>query len=140
MRDITIFGEDESKTFHLDFKISGGVGGSYAALDLAGLDTYLSENRLSAVRLQTRWAAINADDCTGQVFNLCDSNPKTDGERKFLQANLDREVSMANEITRLHDGGQRVLGAVGSFHTRPQGLPALMRARGFTVEFVKKSE
>ncbi|MGE8202818.1 MAG: TraB/GumN family protein, partial [Variovorax sp.] len=40
-------------------------------------------------------------------------------------------------IERLHFGGKRVFAAVGALHMiGPQGLPALMAARGFTVTAV----
>jgi uncharacterized protein len=50
----------------------------------------------------------------------------------------DRNGPMAERIDALHrEGGGRLFAAVGTLHmVGPQGLPALLRARGFTVERV----
>ena len=46
----------------------------------------------------------------------------------------DRNGPMAERIAALHDGGRAVFAAVGALHmVGPQGLPALLRARGFGV-------
>jgi uncharacterized protein len=44
---------------------------------------------------------------------------------------------LADSIAALHRGGERVFAAVGALHMfGPQGLPALLAARGFEVERV----
>lgn len=60
---------------------------------------------------------------------------RTPAERRALQRLLDdRNPGLADGIARLHDQGQRVFGAVGALHMiGPQGLPALLAARGFRV-------
>jgi hypothetical protein len=46
----------------------------------------------------------------------------------------DRNGPMADKIARLHRGQGGLFVAVGSLHmVGPQGLPALLAARGFTV-------
>lgn len=46
----------------------------------------------------------------------------------------DRNGPMAERIVALHDSGRSVFAAVGALHVvGPQGLPALLRARGFRV-------
>ena len=48
-----------------------------------------------------------------------------------------RNPAMAERIAALHGEGRRVFAAVGALHmTGAQGLPRLLRERGFTVERV----
>ena len=137
LRDITIAVDNETKTFHLGFTVSGKAGASYASLNLAGLDAYLLKYRASAMQLQREWAAINLNDCKDSLHQLCGNPLHHAAKLKSFTDNLAREGVMANEIARLHEGGQRVFVAVGAFHVRPPGLPEMMRAKGFTVEFIK---
>jgi uncharacterized protein len=47
----------------------------------------------------------------------------------------ERNPPMARGIDQLHQGGKRVLAAVGSLHmVGPQGLPALLAKQGYTVQ------
>ena len=66
---------------------------------------------------------------------------KTADDRALLAAlNDERNPALAERIDALHREGQRVFAAVGALHmTGPQALPALLRARGFTVERVRLS-
>jgi len=63
---------------------------------------------------------------------------KTTAEQRLMKRLLDdRNPNLADGIERLHFGGKRVFAAVGALHMiGPQGLPALMAARGFTVTAV----
>ncbi|MCJ0764670.1 TraB/GumN family protein [Variovorax terrae] len=56
-------------------------------------------------------------------------------EREQMKRLLDdRNAPMAGKIAALHEGGRRVFAAVGALHMiGPQGLPTLLRARGFSV-------
>jgi hypothetical protein len=60
---------------------------------------------------------------------------RTAADSRMLQRLLDdRNPHLAEGIARLHAEGRRVFGAVGALHMiGPQGLPALMAARGFQV-------
>ncbi|MGJ7537346.1 MULTISPECIES: TraB/GumN family protein [unclassified Variovorax] len=60
---------------------------------------------------------------------------KTSAEQRLMKRLLDdRNPNLADGIERLHAGGKGVFAAVGALHMiGPQGLPALMAARGFTV-------
>ena len=64
---------------------------------------------------------------------------RTPAERAATKRLLDdRNPALAAAIDRLHGGGQRVFAAVGSLHlVGPNGLPALMRQLGYTVEAVE---
>ncbi|MEO8524395.1 MAG: TraB/GumN family protein [Caldimonas sp.] len=57
-------------------------------------------------------------------------------ERATMKRLLDdRNPDIAAAIDKLHSGGQRVFAAVGSLHMiGPNGLPALLRKRGYKVE------
>ncbi len=59
-------------------------------------------------------------------------------EREFLRRlNDERNPQLADGIEARHRQGQRVFAAVGALHmTGPQGLPRLLRQRGFKVERV----
>jgi len=63
---------------------------------------------------------------------------RTPADRRALERLLDdRNPGLADGIARLHAQGQRVFGAVGALHmVGPQGLPALLAARGFRVTAV----
>lgn len=59
-------------------------------------------------------------------------------DRAFMKRLMDdRNVLMAEKISQLHAGGKQVFAGVGMLHmVGAQGLPALMRARGYQVELV----
>lgn len=61
---------------------------------------------------------------------------RTEGERKLLKRVLDdRNPGLAQRIHALHGEGRKLFAAVGAMHmSGPQGLPALMAARGYKVE------
>jgi uncharacterized protein YbaP (TraB family) len=61
-----------------------------------------------------------------------------DDDRRLLHRLLDeRNPDMAQRIEALHREGRRVFVGVGMLHMiGPKGLPALLRARGFSVERV----
>jgi uncharacterized protein YbaP (TraB family) len=63
---------------------------------------------------------------------------KTDFDRKLMKKLLDdRNLGLAEHIDALHTSGKQVFAAVGSLHMVGQlGLPALMTARGYSVEKV----
>ncbi|OUM04377.1 TraB/GumN family protein [Variovorax sp. JS1663] len=90
--------------------LAGELADAWARSDWPRLDGY------------TRWC-----DCV-----------RTPAERRALRRLLDeRNPGLADGIARLHASGQRVFGAVGALHmVGPQGLPALMAARGFRVTAV----
>ncbi|KAF1020597.1 MAG: hypothetical protein GAK30_02420 [Paracidovorax wautersii] len=76
--------------------------------DLDGLQRYLRQHDASSSPAERAWT------------------------RRLLD---DRNPSLARSIERLHAGGQRVFAAVGAAHMAgPHGVPALLAARGFTVE------
>lgn len=66
---------------------------------------------------------------------------RTDADRQTMKVLLDdRNVFLAAKIDALHSDGRAVFAAVGSLHMiGPQGLPALMRERGFHVDLLVPS-
>jgi uncharacterized protein YbaP (TraB family) len=63
---------------------------------------------------------------------------KTDKDRDMMKRMLDeRNPGMAQSIDAIHASGKAVFAAVGSLHMVGKvGLPALLAARGYTVERV----
>ena len=88
------------------------------------------------LRLSRMWADSRLDELDGYA-QWCDCL-KTALEREFMKRALDdRNGPLAERIAALHSGGQAVFAAVGSLHmTGPQGLPSLLRQRGFQVDVV----
>ena len=88
------------------------------------------------LRLSRMWADSRLDELDSYA-QWCDCL-KTALEREFMQRALDdRNGPLAERIAALHSGGQAVFAAVGSLHmTGPQGLPSLLRQRGFQVDVV----
>ena len=94
------------------------------------------QTRPMMLRLSRMWADSRLDELDSYA-QWCDCL-KTALEREFMQRALDdRNGPLAERIAALHSGGQAVFAAVGSLHmTGPQGLPSLLRQRGFQVDVV----
>jgi uncharacterized protein YbaP (TraB family) len=105
--------------------------------DLERLDDVLLKIRSDNAALEQAWAHLNPDTCN--YPGLCPASSPSRAETNLVRMNLPRETAMAKNITQLHESGQRLFVAVGAFHVRSQGLPALMRERGFKVEFVRQT-
>lgn len=88
------------------------------------------------LRLSRMWADSRLDELDSYA-QWCDCL-KTAPERDFMKRALDdRNSPLAERIAALHSGGQAVFAAVGSLHmTGPQGLPSLLRQRGYQVDVV----
>lgn len=86
------------------------------------------------LRLSRMWADSRLDELDSYAL-WCDCL-KTALEREFMKRVLDdRNGPLAERIAALHSGGQAVFAAVGSLHmTGPQGLPSLLRQRGYQVD------
>lgn len=92
-----------------------------------------SERRLIG-RLMQAWAdgdaAVLAD-----YARWCECLETEAEQRLFRRINDERNGPIADRIAALHAGGRTVFAAVGALHmTGPQGLPGLLRARGFQVQ------
>lgn len=67
----------------------------------------------------------------------CECAATPDERAMLARLNDARNPAMAERIAALHGEGRRVFAAVGALHmTGAQGLPRLLRERGFTVERV----
>jgi uncharacterized protein YbaP (TraB family) len=67
----------------------------------------------------------------------CECAATADERAMLARLNDARNPAMAERIAALHGEGRRVFAAVGALHmTGAQGLPRLLRERGFTVERV----
>lgn len=89
--------------------------------------------RRSIARLALAWERGDLDELA-QYERWCDC-VLDDADRRLMQRLLDdRNPVLAERIEALHREGRRVFAGVGVLHmVGPQGLPALLRARGFRV-------
>lgn len=98
----------------------------------------LERNRLRPVvrRLAEAWEAGRLDELA-QYAQWCQC-ADTEADRALLRRLIDaRNPGLAAGIDALHREGEPVFAAVGTLHmVGPQGLVALLRGRGFTVERV----
>jgi uncharacterized protein YbaP (TraB family) len=96
-------------------------------------DLERGEARASTVALADAWASSDAAKLE-TYFQWCNCVNRADDKRRMRRYLDDRNPGLADGIATLHTLGQRVFGAVGALHmVGPNGLPALMAARGFTV-------
>ena len=103
----------------------------------AGLDEVESGRaRPLLVRLAKAWSAADLAELEGYE-RWCDCL-HTAAERDAMKRMLDdRNPVLAGAIEKLHSSGESVFAAVGSLHMiGPNGLPALLARRGFSVEAV----
>ncbi|RYX94993.1 MAG: TraB/GumN family protein [Comamonadaceae bacterium] len=99
---------------------------------LNDLDSGLTATVLS--RSVKAWEAADLDDLT-RYDEWCECM-RTQAERDLMVRLLDgRNPGLAARIDALHAEGRRVFAAVGAMHMiGRQGLPALMRSRGYEVQ------
>lgn len=92
--------------------------------------------RRAIARLADAWARGDLDELA-QYERWCDC-VLDDADRRLMHRLLDeRNPPLAERIDALHRDGHKVFAGVGVLHmVGPQGLPALLRARGFQVERV----
>lgn len=66
---------------------------------------------------------------------------ETEEDKSLMHKLIDeRNLAMAGELQRRHEAGERLFMAVGALHmTGEQGLPALLKARGFDVRRIEPS-
>lgn len=99
-------------------------------------DLASGEGRAVMLRLLAAWAA--GDEQQFESYPQWCGCMDTPAERRyFRRLNDDRNPGIADRLAALHGEGQRVFAAVGALHmTGENALPALLRARGFTVQRV----
>ena len=92
--------------------------------------------RRSIVRLGAAWERGDLDELANYE-RWCECVVSDDDRRLLRRLLDDRNGGLADGIEKLHREGRRVFAGVGVLHmVGPQGLPALLRARGFQVERV----
>jgi hypothetical protein len=87
-------------------------------------------------RLAEAWGASQLDELANYA-QWCDCLNTTE-QRAFQRRLIDeRNLVLADKVAALHRESGPVFAAVGALHMPgPQGLPALLAARGFEVERV----
>jgi uncharacterized protein YbaP (TraB family) len=115
--------------------------GDSEAEEAEQIDAALTELESGQLRAQMKelaevWARGDADKLA-RYPEWCNC-VQTPAERRLMKRLLDdRNPGLADGIERMHAGGRRMFAAVGALHmVGPQGLPALLAARGFTVAAV----
>ena len=85
-------------------------------------------------RIARTWASSDYDEMS-HFFDWCGCID-TEIRREVMRRVLDmRNPGMADRIDELHASGKQVFAAVGSLHMfGPNGLPALLKKRGYRVE------
>ena len=118
--------------------------GDSEAEEAEQIDGALDELESGQLRTQMKeladvWARGDADKLA-RYPEWCNCL-NTPAERRLMKRLLDdRNPTLADGIERMHAGGKRVFAAVGALHmVGPEGLPALLAARGFTVSAVPLS-
>ena len=106
------------------------------------LEVFFDESVISAWRahqaaIVKQWTAAEFADCSTRTLSCLAPKLSSKYDLKKEQLNVERESRMANAISQIHESGQRVFAAVGMSHVEPSRLPAMLRAMGFSVEFVK---
>lgn len=90
-------------------------------------------------RMVKAWAEGDAATLS-TYLQWCDCLRTPEDHTRWQRLLADRNPVLAERIDRLHAQGQPVFAAVGSLHLfAPAALPALMAARGYTVERVSFS-
>lgn len=85
------------------------------------------------LRLARAWEAGRDDELANYTeWCRCADTPRDKARlRRLIEG---RNAGLADSIDRLHAGGQSVFAAMGGLHlVGPEGLPALMARRGYTV-------
>jgi len=92
--------------------------------------------RRTIARLAAAWARGDMAELT-QYERWCEC-VLDETDRKLMVRLIDeRNPVLADGIEKLHKDGRKVFAAVGALHmVGPMALPALLKARGFTVERV----
>ena len=111
--------------------------GKFSAFAMLLEESVLAQLESGVAPVAAAWAAAQSADCTDRSSWCWEDAAPSASDLLEKQANLQRESRMADALSQLHDAGQQVFAAVGMAHVEPSRLPALMRARGFIVEFVR---
>ena len=111
--------------------------GKFTALEVLFDETVVKLVKSSTLDIAKSWANARLTDCLiPGSWCAVPSSPSVN-EAKRAQLNAERESRMADAFDRLHQSGQRVFAAVGMSHVQPSRLPALLKAKGFNVQFVE---
>ncbi|MES2974942.1 MAG: TraB/GumN family protein [Pseudomonadota bacterium] len=124
----------ESPALQLQAMLAGDD--AEAAEMVQGMLDQLDDGRVARVIRKTIAVWESADLAELERFREWCECTSTDSDRKFMARLLEgRNPGLADRIEALHTQGRRVFAGVGAAHMAgPEGLPALLRARGFTVE------
>ena len=94
--------------------------------------------RVMLKRMAEMWERGDADRLL-RFNEWCDKCEDTPQHRELIKAlSDDRNGPMADKLAALHAEGHSFFAALGMLHMPgPQGLAALLQARGFTVEKIR---
>ena len=88
-------------------------------------------------RLAEAWARSDFNELSSYA-DWCHCVDSDEDKRLMRRLINERNVAMATQLQTRHDAGEQVFMAVGALHMiGDEGLPALLRARGFEVQRVE---
>ena len=117
--------------------IENQTGKKASALEVFFDESVISAWRAHQAAIVKQWTAAEFADCSTRTLSCKIAKLSSNDEMKKEQLNVERESRMANAISQIHESGQRVFAAVGMSHVQPSRLPALLKAKGFKVQFVE---
>jgi uncharacterized protein len=136
-REARSFGKPVHSLETVETQLAGLLSDNEADLN-ASVDRMLADLEQDRVvpmtlRLASAWEA-GRDTELGDYASWCQCAETARDRALFRRLIGGRNPGLAEGIDRLHAGGQSVFAAVGGLHlVGPEGLPALLTRRGYTV-------
>ncbi|NKI96366.1 TraB/GumN family protein [Rhizobacter sp. SG703] len=124
----------ETPEMQLEMLTGGTPEERVEMIDRTLADLEKGQTRRMLKRIADVWSGSRLDELE-RYASWCDCMKTADDRRDMKRMLDERNPAMAEQVAAWHDGGERVFAAVGSLHMiGPQGLPALLKARGYRVE------
>ncbi|KQU78101.1 hypothetical protein ASE08_01875 [Rhizobacter sp. Root16D2] len=124
----------ETPEMQLEMLTGGTPEERVEMIDRTLADLEKGQTRRMLKRIADVWSGSRLDELE-RYASWCDCMKTADDRRDMKRMLDERNPAMAEQVAAWHDSGERVFAAVGSLHMiGPQGLPALLKARGYRVE------
>jgi uncharacterized protein YbaP (TraB family) len=124
----------ETPEMQLEMLTGGTAEERVEMIDRTLADLEKGQTRRMLKHIADVWSGSKLDELE-RYASWCDCMKTADDQRDMKRMLDERNPAMAEQVAAWHDRGERVFAAVGSLHMiGPQGLPALLKARGYRVE------